>query len=151
MKKIIPVLTASFLFQSATVALAETVKYTGTGRSEGSEQTLTLGNGDTVVFGRSDGVATLSTKPPSLLDTRCVSLGVLVTENQYTGDFYCTLRNNDGDTVDLKGREESGKGTLTVIGGSGTWQDATGSGQYKITNFDKHVSTYTYELTITTP
>ena len=136
---------------SALVSAGETVTYSGSGRSNGHETTMTLGNGDTVVMARSDGVASISTNPPGLLATKCTAMGLVKSDNSFRADYYCTLRENERDGFDIKGVEGSKEGTATVIGGSGKWEGATGSGKITLLSHDEDVSTYTYELTITTP
>ena len=126
--------------------------YNGSGRIFGSETSMTLGNGNTVKMLSSEGIATLSTNPPTLLDIKCVGMGVLTIDNRFSDEFYCTLRENDTDSFDLQGTEdEKGGGTVTVIGGSGKWKGATGSGDFELVSNNNELSTFTYKLTITTP
>lgn len=150
-KTMITILLCLSAAVTAVVSAGETVTYVGSGRSNGHETTMTLGNGDTVVMARSDGVATISTNPPGLLDTKCTSMGLLKPDNTYRAEYYCTLRENEQDGFDIKGEESSKDGAAAVIGGSGRWEGATGSGRLTLLSHDNDVSTYTYELTITTP
>ena len=150
--KTITFFAAALIIVSSQIILAEEKNtYKGTGRSSGTEHTMSLANGETVVWATSEGVATLSTDPPGLLDTKCVSLGLIDMENKYSSDFYCAMRENNKDSFDLKGTEISKEGTFQIIGGSGKWKGATGSGKFKLVTYDDHAGAYTFEMTVTTP
>ena len=136
---------------SQIISAEERNTYKGMGRSSGTEHTMSLANGETVVWATSEGVATISTDTPALLNTKCVSLGLIDTKNKYSSDFYCTMRENNKDSFDLKGKEFSKEGTFQIIGGSGKWKGATGSGKFKLVTYDEHAGAYTFEMTVTTP
>ena len=135
----------------AEISAGEKKTYTGSGRVFGSETSMTLGNGNIVKMLRSEGIATISTIPPSLLDMKCVGMGLLTTDNQYKGEYYCTLSENDADSLDIQGKEDTKGGTANVIGGSGKWKGATGGGDFKLVSTNNDLSTFTYKLTITIP
>ncbi len=135
----------------AEISAGEKKTYTGSGRVFGSETSMTLGNGNIVKMLRSEGIATISTNPPSLLDMKCVGMGLLTTDNQYTGEYYCTLSENDTDSIDIQGKDDAKGGTANVIGGSGKWKGATGGGDFKLVSTNNDLSTFTYKLTITIP
>ena len=106
-KKITFLAAALVIFSFQIVPAEEKKIYKGTGRSSGIEHTMSLANGETVVWATSEGVATLSTEPHGLLDTKCVSLGLIDAKNKYSSNFYCTMRENNKDSLDLKGKEIS--------------------------------------------
>ncbi len=146
------------MLAAATLALAcgtawagETVTYTGSGTYVSSQLTMTLGNGGTVFGARNQGVATISTSPPTLLFGKCMGLGLITGDNDYSADVYCTFRANDQDSFDIKGKTGSKGGTAEVIGGSGKWAGASGSAKMKRTSQEADGGTYTFELEITTP
>ena len=149
-----PILALALLLVSvplAEIEAGEKVTYTGSGRVFGSETSMTLGNGNIVKMLRSEGIATISTNPPSLLDMKCVGMGLLTTDNQYKGEYYCTLSENDADSLDIQGTEDAKRGTASVIGGSGKWKGATGGGDFKLVSTNDDLSTFTYKLTVTIP
>ncbi len=150
-KKITFLTAALVIVSSQIISAGEKNNFKGTGRSSGTEHTISLANGETVVWATSEGVATISTDPPGLLNTKCVSLGLIDAENEYSADFYCTMRENNEDSFDLKGEEKSKKGTFKVLGGSGKWKGVTGSGKFKLITYDHSESAYAYEMTVTTP
>ena len=150
--KIITFLATALVLVSSQIILAEQKNsYKGTGRSSGTEHTMSLANGETVVWATSEGVATISTDPPALLDPKCVSLGLIDAKHSFSSDFYCTMRENDEDSFDLKGKEMSKQGTFKVLGGSGKWKGASGSGKFKLITFEDYSSAYNFEMTVTTP
>ena len=91
-------------------------------------------SGGTVVTANATGVAAMTTGAntnPILFGLRCSGLGFAPSEKSGDIDFYCTFMENDVDQFDVKGTEQSGETKITVIGGSGRWEKATGSGTLK--------------------
>ncbi len=129
----------------------ETVTYTGSGTYVSNQLTMDLGNGGTVFGARNQGVATISTSPPTLLFAKCLGLGLITGDNDYTADVYCTFRANDQDSFDVKAKTGSKGGTAEVIGGSGKWAGATGTAKMDRTSQQAEGGTYTFEIEITTP
>ena len=97
----------------------ETASYKGSGTYTAQKLTMTLGNGDIVFTGWNEGVAAISTDPPTVLFGKCMGLGRITEENDFSNDIYCTFRANDDDAFDLKGHSDSEGGKGEVIGGSG--------------------------------
>ena len=129
----------------------ETVSYKGSGTYTAQKLTLTLGNGDIVFAGWNEGVATISTDPPMLLFSKCMGLGRVTENDDFSNDVYCTFRANDADTFDIKGHSDSNGGEGEVIGGSGRWAGATGAVRMKRESQTENSGTYTFEIEITTP
>jgi hypothetical protein len=125
--------------------------YAGSGTYVSSQLTMTLGNGGKVFGARNQGMATISTSPPTLLYGKCMGLGLITGDDDYTANVYCTFRANDQDSFDVKAKTGSKGGTAEVIGGSGKWADASGSAKMKRTSQQADGGTYTFELVITTP
>ncbi len=134
-----------------TAWAGETVTYTGSGTYVSSQLTMDLGNGGTVFGARNQGVATISTSPPTLLFAKCLGLGLITGDDDYTADVYCTFRANDQDSFDVKAKTGAKGGTAEVIGGSGKWAGATGTARMNRTSQAENGGTYTFELEITTP
>ena len=132
-------------------ATAETATYTGSATAAVSKSILPLGNGGSVVSATNHGTAAISTTPPTLLEMDCMGQGLLGADNKYSTDFYCTFRANETDSFDVKGTDGPEGGQATVIGGSGKWKDATGSGTFKRVSSTESTSSTTFELKVTTP
>jgi hypothetical protein len=115
---------------------------------------MPLANGATVVTANATGVAAMmgeSTRNPILLKLRCSGLGYAMDESDGSIELYCTFMENDVDQFDIKGSEKSGETVITVIGGSGRWANATGSGTLKRVSTGENSSRSTFNLTINTP
>ena len=134
--------------------LAETTSYTGTGTYDGTVLQMTLANEQTVTGIRADVIATISTNPPALLFGQCMGMGLIPAEGEeagYGADFYCTFRQSEEDAFDFKGVDQLGGITIEVIGGSGKWAGASGSGTIDRTRHRIGSGDFAYEVTITTP
>ncbi len=146
---------ASVLFGLLTAtgagALAETATYTGSATTTVSKSILPLGNGGSVIMAASSGVAAISTTPPTLLDMNCVGMGLLGEGSSHQTDFYCTFKANENDSLDVKGTDGPEGGQATVIGGSGKWKGATGTGTFKRVSSTETSSSSTFELNVSTP
>ncbi len=136
-------------------AQAETVEISGSLRATVGKTLMPLGNGGSVVTASSHGVAAISTSPPTLMDSKCVGMGYLPPEGEPATDFstafYCTFSANAEDTLDLKGNDGPAGGTATVIGGSGKWKGATGSGTFTRESSTDTTSSSSFQLKLTTP
>ena len=129
----------------------ETTTYSGSGTYTAQKLTMTLGNGDIVFTGWNEGVAAISTDPPTVLFGKCMGLGRITEENDFSNDVFCTFRANDDDAFDLKDHSDSEGGNGEVIGGSGRWAGATGTVRMTRTSQTENSGSYTFELEITTP
>jgi hypothetical protein len=152
MKRIIGLSTAlCALLVMGAAAAGETTAYSGTSRTVVSKSALPLGNGDSVVTAVSRGVAALSSTPPMLLEMNCVGLGLLGAQESYAADFYCSLKADAENVLDLKGSEGTPGSQFTVLGGSGRWKGATGQGTFKRQTSSETEASATFEMTVTTP
>ncbi len=127
------ILSIFILTQSAVVA-AENIKYTGTIYATSVQSLMPLGNGDGVVTAEVIGVSAMSGNPPSLFGLACAGMGIEDEEGRGDIDIYCTFKENENDSFDVKGTIKQGKGKLKVIGGSGKYAGSTGKGTYKRTD-----------------
>jgi len=122
----------AFLLLTAQGATAESIEYTGRVYADRSANLLPLGNGDGAMTVEAAGLVAMSGNPPVLFTLRCAGLGLIDTEGEAAQmDVYCSLAENDADAFDLKGKVSKGVGSFEVIGGSGRFAGATGSGSYK--------------------
>ena len=132
---------------------AASTTYTGSASISSTQVQMPMANGGTVVTANVTGVGamiTASVSNPILLKLRCSGLGYTV-NNTGNIEFYCTFMENEVDQIDVKGTETSGETAITVIGGSGRWVNATGSGTLKRASTGTNSSNTTFELTIETP
>ncbi len=150
MRRIFALALMATLIMAGTVS-AGTKTYNGTGNFESQNLTMTLGNGNTVYSAQSQGIATISTDPPTLLNAKCMGLGLITGENAFGAKVYCTFSHNDNDSFDLLADSGPKGGTAKIIGGSGKWDGATGSVQFIRTSTRENGGSFSYEMTITTP
>ncbi len=149
--KLLATQMTAVLMAAAAGAAADTATYTGSASSSVSKTVLPLGNGASVVMATTHGVAAISTNPPTLLEMNCAGMGLLAADDSHRTDFYCTFKENENDSLDVKGIDGPDGGTATVIGGSGKWQGATGEGTFRRVSGTESSSSSTFELKITTP
>jgi len=123
-----------FIFTQSAVVTAENIKYTGTVYGASVQSLMPLGNGDGVVITEVAGVSAMSGNPPSLFGFTCAGMGIADEEGKGDIDIYCTFKENENDSFDLKGTVKQGAAKLKVIGGSGKYAGATGKGTYKRTD-----------------
>jgi len=135
-------------------AQAASMTFTGSAKTSSSQVQMPLANGATVVTANATGFAAMtgdSAKAPLLLTLRCSGLGYAMNDEAGSIELYCTFMENDVDQFDVKGTEQSGETVITVIGGSGRWANAKGTGSLKRTATSVNSSTSTFNLTIETP
>jgi len=133
---------------------ADSKTFTGTAATTSTQVQMPLANGATVIIANATGVAAMtgeSAPSPILLGLRCSGLGYVINESEGNIELYCTFMANAVDQFDVKGSEKSGETVITVIGGSGRWANATGSGTLKRTSTSENSSRSTFNLTINTP
>jgi hypothetical protein len=85
------------------------------------------------------------------MDVKCVGLGYLPPDGDHAMDFYCTFSANDEDRFDVKGTDGPKGGTATVIGGSGKWQGATGSGTFMREASTETTGSSSFQLELSIP
>ncbi len=136
------------------VCNAGSTTFTGSASTSSTQVQMPLANGATVVTAIATGVAAMtsnSTPNPILMELRCGGLGYAKNETEGSIELYCTFMENEADQFDVKGSENAGKTVITVIGGSGRWANATGSGTLTRTSTGTNSSKSTFNLTIVTP
>jgi hypothetical protein len=122
-------------------------------KTQSTQIRMPLANGNTVATAAALGSAAMSSKEtenPVLLDMKCSGMGLL-DDTSTSLVYYCTFVENDVDQFDVKGIETPEGSSAEVIGGSGKWAGATGSGKFDRTATSETSSTSTFELTIETP
>jgi hypothetical protein len=132
---------------------AEPVTYTGSGNYVAKQDLMPLQNGDAVILGTAQGAVAISTAPPMVLDVRCSGMGLSRAGGDYGSVIYCAFADpvNRDDGFDVKGVERGDQTSLEVVGGSGKWVGASGSGSlHKTTNWTNG-GAFRFEITIAVP
>ena len=114
---------------------------------------MPLASGDAVVLGTAQGVAAISTSPPSILELRCSGMGIAKMQGEVGSVFYCTFSDptNTANGFDVKGIERGNSSSLEVVGGSGRWAGASGTGTLNRISEWSDGGSFELELTIDTP
>lgn len=133
------------------VTAGETVTYRGTGTYDATQVLMPLANGDAVLHLTNDTIATIEPSERGFIFGDCAGLGYITADGKLSTESYCTFRESNEDAFDLHNKVKGDKGSLEVIGGSGKWQGATGTGTVKRKFTEGDRGTYEYELKITTP
>ncbi len=143
--------TAALLFGPAPAGAGQTVTYKGTGSFTAHRELMPLANGGAAVHVTNAIVATIEPSKPGFIDGDCAGLGYLAVDGKYSVDTYCTFAETGEDAFDIRAKVDENGGSVEVIGGSGKWSGATGSGKLKSKWHEGARGSYTYEFTITTP
>jgi hypothetical protein len=114
-----------------------------------STQQLVLANGVTVVTSLFKGSATFGDPAdPGILMGDCLVTGLIAADGSYSDTGYCNYKLGDeGAYVIDFVTSTDGVGTFQIVGGSGKWDGATGSGTYVGTWGQEDRFGGTYELT----
>lgn len=146
-------LSAALLFGLGigVASAGEEMTYKGTGIYSATRTLLPLANGGAALSLANTNVATIEPSLTGFMYGECTGLGYLSPKNEMSVEIICTFRENEEDSFDLRGKGTADGIEMTVIGGSGKWADATGSGTFKRRWEKESRGTYDYELKISTP
>ena len=143
------------VFVAFPLSAAETTKYTGTVFASPVKHLMPLSNGDAVLMIESSGIMALSGNPPTINTISCSGMGYQTVDNNTTTDFYCNIKENDSDSLDLKGKAtdkgNESDGSFDVIGGSGKWKGASGKGKFIRLEKSAGANKTFLEIEVTTP
>jgi hypothetical protein len=133
---------------------AETVNYTGTIHTLPTRLVMPLANGSSVVNASAHGYAAMyaNSEAPILMEVTCTGMGLLEPDAEMVTDLevYCRM-DDDDDGFDLHGIDGPDGLEATIIGGSGRWAGATGSGSFRRTEVSETSSEATFNLEIKNP
>jgi hypothetical protein len=136
----------------AAGAVAETTTYNGTATYTAHRELLPLSNGGAAVHVTNRIVGTISpSESGGFIYGDCVGLAYLSPEGHVTIDNLCTFMENDEDGFTLRGRASVEGGESEVIGGTGKWEGARGTGRMRRTWLEGNRGSVAYELEIETP
>ncbi|MGH8120676.1 MAG: hypothetical protein ACRESK_08690 [Gammaproteobacteria bacterium] len=139
------------------VVAGQTSKHTGTVYATPVKNLMPLGNGDGVLLMQSSGIVAMSGDPPTIHAITCAGMGLEKPDESITSEFFCTLKENDKDSFDIKGKSTDQKdgemdtGEFEVIGGSGKWAGATGKGTFIRVIQSEEGNKNIFEVEITVP
>ena len=146
----IAVLTIVTLVLAFATASAETITYRGTGYYVAVKELMPLANGGAVLQLEIRTVATLEPSESGFMFGDCTGMGLLTAKGELSGDIFCNFEENAKDGFDIRGKLMADGATAEVIGGSGKWKGATGSGKFHTRFVKGNWITYEYELKIAT-
>jgi len=135
-------------------AHAESATYAGIMETYPVKRVMALGNGDSVVSGTADGVASIVATTggmPMLLSVLCTGLGLIGDTDLEHLEFYCSFSADDANSFAVHGREDPSGATAQVIGGSGRWKDAAGSATFERVSLTDHSAQTNFTLDISSP
>lgn len=149
---LLPTLFLVGLTISINVYAGQTSEYTGTVYATPVKNLMPLGNGDGVLIMQSSGIVAMSGDPPTIHALSCSGMGLEKPDETTTTDFYCNLKETPEDSFDIKGTVGGeGAGGFDVIGGSGKWAGATGTGEFvRVVESEKGNKTV-FQVKITVP
>jgi len=114
------------------VNAAQTENMSGRIYAQSNRNLLPLGNGDGVQIISTDGVIAMSGEPPTIYGITCAGMGIVDLDGNIDMNVYCTITATGDDVLDILGTlKGDGSGGIKVIGGSGKYEGATGSGSYR--------------------
>lgn len=142
---------ASAMLMIQTASARQTVNYKGMGTYEVMRALLPMANGGAAIHLSHNIVATIEPSESGFIFGDCAGLGYLTVEGQYTGSLYCTFTETGNDSFDFKATTRGAGGSVEIIGGSGKWANATGTGSVKRKYAAENGGSYEYEFSITTP
>ncbi len=111
----------TLVFLGAAVSAGEPVTYRGTGSYVLTRAIMPLANGDAVMHLIHDTIATIEPSESGFIYGDCAGLAHLTVENEYSSQFFCTFTETEGDSFDLRGRDEEDGASVEIMGGSGMW------------------------------
>ena len=136
---------------AASSQAAEAVIYRGKGTYEVTRTPMRLHSGGAVVIISAQTIATFEPSESGFASGECSGVGYLSPAGDYSTDVYCTFSVRGGDGFDFRARTGSYGGSLEVLGGTGDWEGATGSGAF-IHRFSEGTTvSFEYEIAIDVP
>ncbi len=143
------VATALIGASDAAIAAATTIK--GKGTYFVQRELMPLVDGGAVVHTTASTVASSDASDGGVLFGECAGIAHLSSEGKAKGRVYCNFSEGGKDAFVVEADMRLEGGDVRIIGGSGKFDGATGSGMLKRTGESGGSGTYTYEFSITTP
>jgi hypothetical protein len=145
------ILVAAVTSVCTTASAGESVTFRGTGTYVVVRTVLPMANGGAAVHLVNDTVATIAPSEIGFIFGDCAGLAYLSPTGKVDTNTYCTFSETAEDSFDAHGQGDGTEGKIEIIGGSGKWTGATGTGTIKRKWAQDNRGTYEYEFTISTP
>ena len=129
----------------------ETITYKGTGTYTAVKNLMPLAGGGAAVHMSFNTVATIRPSESGFMFGSCIGLAYLGADESYAANMLCTFTETGEDGFDIRGLGDGQTGKVEIIGGSGKWAGATGTGTFARMWTDGPRGSYEYEFAITTP
>jgi hypothetical protein len=135
----------------AGTAAAEAVTLKGKGTYFVQRALMPLGNGGAAIHVSNKTVMSVEPSKTGVMFGECAGLAYLSPDAKYASRIYCNFTENANDTLVVQGEVSPDGGKITIIGGSGRWKGATGTGKISALGEEDEQGRYEYELQIVTP
>jgi hypothetical protein len=139
----------AFCAPGSAVAATTTVK--GKGTYFVKRALMPLGDGGAVIHTTATTVASADVSVGGVLFGECAGLVHISGDGQAKSRVYCNFAESDDDVFVIEADMGLEGGAVRVIGGSGKWKGASGTGTLKRTGESDANGTYEYEFNIVTP
>lgn len=136
---------------SSGMVLAASTTVKGKGTYFVQRELMPLADGGAVIHTTASTVASSDSSEGGVLFGECAGLSHLSSEGKAKSRIYCNFTESGKDVFVVEADVSIEGGDVRVIGGSGKFSGATGTGMLKRTGEDGGKGTYDYEFNITTP
>lgn len=145
------VLVASILMGASATTLAASTTLKGKGTYYVQRQLMPLADGGAVLHTTAATVASAGDSEGGVMFGECAGLSHLDSEGKAKGRVYCNFSHGSDDVFVVEADMRLDGGDVRIIGGSGKWSGASGTGMLKRTGEKGGQGTYQYEFNISTP
>ena len=144
-------LVAAVLIGASDAAFAAAMTIKGKGTYFVQRELMPLVDGGAVIHTTASTVASSDASDGGVLFGECAGIAHLSSEGKAKGRVYCNFSEGGKDAFVVEADMRLDGGDIRIIGGSGKFGGATGSGMMKRTGESEGSGTYQYEFSITTP
>ena len=144
-------LLAAAALCAAGTAAAETMTIKGKGTYFVQRELLPLANGAAALHITATTVVSAEPSDSGIMFGECAGLAYLERDASYRSRIYCNFTENGTDSFAIQGDMDKEGGKITVIGGSGRFENASGDGKLTALGEEGGQGRYSYEFTIATP
>jgi hypothetical protein len=135
----------------ATAAHAAETNYSGSGTYFATRVLMPMGNGGAAVKMDNQVVLSIAPSEYGFLFGECAGLGYISPEGTFASTAYCTLREDETHSLDIRAERTESGATGEIIGGSGRWEGASGSMKLNSKFEEGSRGSFDYSMTLTTP
>lgn len=132
-------------------ALAANTTIEGKGTYVVKRALMPLADGSAVLHTTASTVASSNSAEGGVLFGECAGLAHVDPEGKAKSRVYCNFGEGGPDRFVMEADMDLESGNITITGGSGKYEGATGTGSLQRTGENGGTGTYTYKFDITTP